>query len=123
MNGILIQEIIKRSLTQIIIVSIIIYYLTIIIYHNNNYYKIIKILDSQTIIEFVFMELITTIWPEGFNSNTPKEVLLIHEIEKLIEMLTNDEFDRLFQPFLVIHFRFSIFSYYYLFTINYIILK
>ena len=52
-------------------------------------------------IEYIFTELITTIWPEGFNSNTPKEVLLIHELEKLIELLTNDEFDRLFQSFMV----------------------
>jgi hypothetical protein len=31
-------------------------------------------------------ELLGSFWPEGFNSNTPKEVLLLHEVTDCICM-------------------------------------
>jgi hypothetical protein len=41
-------------------------------------------------------------WPSGFKSNTPKEVLFLHELELILEILTPSEFEILLLPVMVI---------------------
>jgi hypothetical protein len=57
---------------------------------------------------------ILTLWPESFNTNTPKQVLLLHELEMLVERCYVEEFKTIQHRFLVnyscvIHFRSFIF--------------
>jgi len=49
---------------------------------------------SITINELLLM------WPSGYNTNTPKELLFLHEIEKLMELADIDEF-RIVQKILI----------------------
>ncbi|CAM9295028.1 unnamed protein product [Chrysoparadoxa australica] len=37
---------------------------------------------------------ILKVWPEGYNSNTPKEVLLLHELEELLQYVTPEEYPK-----------------------------
>jgi len=39
---------------------------------------------------------ILKVWPEKFGSNTPKEILLLHELEKLLELSSLEEFEFIF---------------------------
>ena len=36
-------------------------------------------------------------WPEGYGANTPKEVLFIHEMEKLLHYIDQEEFSEVRQ--------------------------
>lgn len=40
-------------------------------------------------------------WPESYKTNTPKQVLFLHELEILLELATVFEFHSVLQPFLV----------------------
>jgi hypothetical protein len=55
------------------------------------------------------IKAILTNWPEGFNTNTPKQVLLLHELEFLIERCSDYEFSIIQSQFLVRQSSFCIF--------------
>lgn len=49
----------------------------------------------DTLLVLMVRNLLESLWPEGFNTNTPKEILLLHEVEKLLEISTAEEFSSL----------------------------
>lgn len=44
---------------------------------------------------------VLAIWPDRFASNTPKQVLLLHEMEMLLERCTADDFKAVKEVFMV----------------------
>ncbi|CAB1107395.1 unnamed protein product [Ectocarpus sp. CCAP 1310/34] len=57
-------------------------------YHEDLVGCLVSFLELQPeMVEIVF-ESIATAWPQGFNSNTPKEVLLLHEVGTLIRFVS-----------------------------------
>jgi len=67
-------------------------------YHSPLIKMIQTIMEKQKDTKMRFNAFIITInellsmWPQGYEANTPKELLLLHEIEKLLECSSIDEF-------------------------------
>jgi serine/threonine protein kinase len=71
-------------------------------YHEPLVYAVVQILekdDDKKLAAQCIAEVLRW-WPEGFNSNTPKEVLLLHELETLLHHVGPDEFQWLLPQFL-----------------------
>lgn len=48
--------------------------------------RILRLSPSQSLLSFTIRNLLLK-WPSGFQSNTPKEVLLLHELEALLGLI------------------------------------
>eukprot|EP01034_Spumella_vulgaris_P029535 gene29535-36601_t len=44
------------------------------------------------------LKALLRLWPDGYQTNTPKQVLLLHELEMLLELTTLEEFSVILQP-------------------------
>lgn len=58
--------------------------------------QVIIIMKKDNNIKFnafiIIINELLSIWPQGYDTNTPKEILLLHEIEKLLEVCSIDDF-------------------------------
>lgn len=57
--------------------------------------------STSLLVEAVQAIIVPPGWPDSFNTNTPKQVLLLHEVEMLLEKATIQEFAQLQGPLLV----------------------
>ncbi len=64
-------------------------------YHDPLVYAIVQILDKEPSLTPDAIRSVLSFWPEGFQSNSAKEVLLLHELEALIHYLPTDSFELL----------------------------
>lgn len=47
------------------------------------------------------IKMLLKLWPDAYQTNTPKQVLLLHELEMLLELVTRAEFTDIVQPVMV----------------------
>jgi hypothetical protein len=59
---------------------------------------------DHSLLLIIFIQLLHH-WPEAFNTNTPKQVLLLHELEILLERMELSRFISIQTMFLVSHFN------------------
>ncbi len=64
-------------------------------YHEPLVYIIVQILDKERSLTPEAVRSVLSYWPEGFQSNSAKEVLLLHELETLIHYIPADAFGSL----------------------------
>lgn len=64
-------------------------------YHEPLVYCLNQFLEKDPSLVVKVIEGVVTHWPEGFHSNTPKEVLLLHEVEALLQHASSEDFGAL----------------------------
>ncbi len=64
-------------------------------YHEPLVYAIVQILDKEPSLAPEAVRSVLSFWPEGLQSNSAKEVLLLHELETLIHYVHADAFGSL----------------------------
>ncbi len=62
-------------------------------YHDSLVYAIVQMLDKEPSLAPEAIRTVLRFWPKGFQSNSAKEVLLLHELETLIRYLPPDSFE------------------------------
>jgi serine/threonine protein kinase len=62
------------------------------LYHEPLVYAIVQFLEHDPSLTVTVLDGVLAAWPEGFQSNTPKEVLLLHEVETLLRRATAADF-------------------------------
>jgi hypothetical protein len=60
----------------------------------NKDHELIQSIDNDKFNFFInTVNSLIKLWPSGFNTNTPKEILLLNELENILEIANNYEFD------------------------------
>ncbi|CAM9303063.1 unnamed protein product [Choristocarpus tenellus] len=62
-------------------------------YHEELVKCIVPFIERQPALAEVTIKAVVKGWPDGFESNTPKEVLLLHELSILLRFVSVEDFD------------------------------